>query len=284
MQESDLSERIRKQIGVLPPTMRRVAQYMERNRVEVVALSAAELGEVLGTSDATIIRTAKALGYAGLAELRRQLTRDLSAGTPVENFRRTLDATRADARKAMTRSLKMTQDVLASLGAPEMLDRIERMVHRLDEAQRIVVFGIGPTAYISGYAAHMLRRMGRKVLLLDRTGRDLADQMLELTSGDALLLISYSHPYAEVLAVVEDALIQALPILLITNDADSPLVRKSQEYLVLPRGGVHGMALNAATFACVEELVVGLSVRLPENADASLQRLERLRASLDRQS
>ncbi|WP_273690610.1 MurR/RpiR family transcriptional regulator [Ketogulonicigenium vulgare] len=282
MQDSDLSQRIRNQIGGLPPTMRRVAQYMDRNRPAVLAMSAAELAAALETSDATIIRTAKALGYDGLSDLKRLLTREMSAGTPVENFRRTVSASHADQRRAALRSLQMTGDVLTNLSGEENLARLDRMISLLDQAQRIVLFGIGPTAFLTGYAAHQLARNGRETLLLNRTGRDLADQLLGLRAGDALLMISYSQPYAEALATMEEALMQALPIMLITNRTEHQLSAKAMETLIIPRGGAQGTAQNGATFACLEALIIGLSIRDPDQTHQGLNRLEQLRASIDR--
>lgn len=282
MQQSDISRRVREHIATLPLTMRRVAQYMEQNRVEVVARSAAELGATLETSDATVVRTAKALGYAGLADLKRCLTRELSNGTPVDNFQRTLRVAGADARKAALRSVEAAQTATVALCQPEMLDRIQRVIDLLHCARRIVLFGIGPTAHLAGYMAFQLRRLGRSVLVVDATGRGIADAMLEVGPGDAVLLMSYGRPYPEVLAVVEDALMQSLPIVLITNTSDTPLARKVQEMIVLSRGGAHGMALGASSFICLEALIVGLSVCAPEETRTRLSRLEQLRASIDR--
>ncbi|SMO87122.1 MurR/RpiR family transcriptional regulator [Paracoccus laeviglucosivorans] len=282
MQHGELTERIRRVIGELPPTMRRVAQFMDRNPVEVVALSAAELAEALGTSDATIVRTAKALGYSGLSELKRSLTRELSQGTPVDNFQRTLQISDADALRAGLQSIKSTNEILHGLASGASAQVLERMICRLDSGQRIALFGLGPSAHVVQYGAHQLRRQGRAALLLDATGRDLADRMLQLAPGDVLLMLSYSVPNGEAWAVVDEALMHSIPILLITNSQDNPLIRKVDEAIALPRGGARGMALNGASFAFLEALLVGLSVRAPARTDAGLAKLERYRTNIDR--
>ncbi|HYP63197.1 MAG TPA: hypothetical protein VEQ16_04880, partial [Acidocella sp.] len=41
----------------LPPAVLRVAHFLNRNRVAVLANSAAELAAMIGTSDATVVRT-----------------------------------------------------------------------------------------------------------------------------------------------------------------------------------------------------------------------------------
>ena len=63
---------------------------------EATLLSAAALAEQLGTSDATVVRTAKALGYSGLAELRRALAAYGDNPPLGERLRRTLEQTSDD--------------------------------------------------------------------------------------------------------------------------------------------------------------------------------------------
>ena len=61
-------ERLDAKLATLPPASRRVASYIDSNRLAVLASSAIELAARTETSDATVIRTVQALGFAGLAE------------------------------------------------------------------------------------------------------------------------------------------------------------------------------------------------------------------------
>ena len=80
----------------LAPAERRVAELLLDLGPEATLLSAAALAEQLGTSDATVVRTAKSLGYTGLAELRRALAA-YGDNTPLgERLRRTLDQAPGD--------------------------------------------------------------------------------------------------------------------------------------------------------------------------------------------
>ena len=49
----------------LSPAERRVARFLVDHGEEAAFLSAVEIGGQLGTSDATVVRTVKRLGYAG---------------------------------------------------------------------------------------------------------------------------------------------------------------------------------------------------------------------------
>ena len=63
----------------LSPAEQRVARFFIAHREEVLVASASQLAKRIGTSDATVIRATKALGYPGMNELRRELADELRA-------------------------------------------------------------------------------------------------------------------------------------------------------------------------------------------------------------
>src|SRR5689334_6038396 len=67
---TSLDERLAARRDVLRPTEQRVADFFAQHREEVAFLSATEIAKRLVTSDATVVRTAQALGYSGLQELK----------------------------------------------------------------------------------------------------------------------------------------------------------------------------------------------------------------------
>jgi DNA-binding MurR/RpiR family transcriptional regulator len=72
---------------------REVARFFQANREEVLVASASSLASKIGTGNATVIRTAIALGYPGLADWRRQLADEIRADlSPASRLERTLGA------------------------------------------------------------------------------------------------------------------------------------------------------------------------------------------------
>ena len=49
----------------LTPTEQKIAEYISLNHSNIFSLSALRLGELIGTSDTSVIRTARKLGFAG---------------------------------------------------------------------------------------------------------------------------------------------------------------------------------------------------------------------------
>lgn len=267
--------------ATLSPAALKVARFIDRNRVAVLAQSAAELAARIGTSDATVVRTVQALGYAGLAALRQALVADLDGrSTPADDLRRTLADTGRNIDRAVDLVLETHQAALAALRAPTIRQKIAAGVEALHPAARIFIFGIGPSAALARYTAMLLRRDGRSAGVLDATGIALADQLLDLRANDAVLLLAYGRPYREVQAVIKEAQRLGLALVLVTDSLAPNLARHASVVIPAQRGRADRVALHAATLAALEALVLGLAACDRERSLAMLERLNDLRVEV----
>jgi len=272
-------QRVGEVADTLGPTARRVAHFIDQNRLAVLAGSAAELAASIGTSDATVVRTVQALGFSGLEDLRRILLFTMEArSTPADDLRRTLADVGANAARAVDLVLEAHREALATLEAAATRVRIADAVGLLHRVRRICVFGIGPSAALAYYAAMLLARTGRATRVLDATGQSLADQMLDLQAGDGLLALAYSQPYREVSAVFREARRFNIPTVLITDSADSRLAQLAQIVVAVPRGRATRIALHGGTLVALEGLILALAASAPDAAKAAMGRLNDLRA------
>jgi DNA-binding MurR/RpiR family transcriptional regulator len=275
------ADRVRAAADRLSPAEHRVAQYFAGHREELLLASAAALARSIGTSDATVVRTAKALGFEGLDALRRavaeELRRDLS---PAGRVARTLQAVGPDAGSALAVTLDLHAEAIAALGRSVPLERFDATVGRMLAADRIAVFGIGPSGAIADYLAIQLGRFGLDSIALTQTGLLLADRLLRLRRGDLLLMLAYGRVYGELRATLDRADELRLCCVLITDTLGAELAGRVDTVLDIPRGRVDTMSLHTATLAFIEALLVGIAARRPERTLESLRELNRLRAAV----
>ncbi len=279
------SQRLAERETALAPAGRRVARYIDQNRAVVLASSALELAANTGTSDATVVRSVQALGFAGLGELKQVLVATLSqVPTPADAMDRTLDVVGADTARAIDLVIDAHAEAFEALRNPASLERIVAAVEALHTAGRIVVFGIGPSAALAGYVSMMLEREGRRSKTLNATGMMLADQMLDLRSGDAVLALAYGRPYREVSTVLSEGRRLGLPLVLVTDNPETRLSRSVDVVVAAQRGQAGKVALHGATLVGLEALVLGLAAANRNGALAALGRLNELRAAISGQS
>lgn len=266
-------ERLGAVVPALSPAGRRVARFLNENRP--LALSAVELAERTGTSDATVVRTVQALGFAGLPDLRRDLAAAFAAppASPAEAMRRTLAEAGEEAGRAVDLAIDTQREAVAALAVTEARATLRAAVAALHPARCILVFGLGPSAALARYLATLLGRAGRTVRALDASGIALADQMLDLAPGDALLVLAYGRAYREVVALFGEAKRLASPVVLVTDSLDRALARHTDVVVPARRGRARRVALHGATLVALEAIALGLAAMDGERALASLDRL-----------
>jgi DNA-binding MurR/RpiR family transcriptional regulator len=280
-QDDLFAQRLAASHAALSPAARRVIRFIDQNRAAALASSAAELAASIGTSDATVIRAVQALGFEGLGDMRQALVASLERpSTPADDMRRTLADVGESAERAVDLVLEFQRDALAALQSAPVRKQIAASIATLHRAQRVVVFGIGPSASLARYVTLLLGRIGRPARTLDATGIALADQLLDVRSGDALLVLAYTNPYREVAAVFDEARRQGLPVVLVTDGLDSKLARFADVIVPARRGRAERVALHGATLVVLEAIVMGLAASNRAGAVASLERLNELREAL----
>lgn len=274
----EFSDKIRRLTASLSPAAARVASYIDMNRAQTLTSSAAQIAAQLGMSDATVIRAVQALGFDGLPDLKQALAAGLGDRmSPSTNMRRTLSEVGKNASQAVAAVLDAHAEGLESLRTEAGQAAVLAAIAALHPAARIGVFGIGPSAHLARYLAFQLNRSGRLSFVFDATGWSLADQLLGLQAGDAVLLLAYGQPYREVQAVMAEARRLGLSTVLVTDMEASHLAQQATVVLLARRGRANQVALHATTLIALEAVILGLAASDSDNALQQLADLDRLR-------
>lgn len=274
-------DRILEQMHRLSPAELRVARYFQDNREEVLVNSASSLAKIAATSDATVIRATKSLGYVSLAALRRDLAAELRSNlSPATRVTRTL----ADVGDNLAAALEATIDVhlrgLECVRRDVSTELFARVVDRIAAARSTFVFGIGPSSAMADYTAMQLCRFGLEATSLTQTGLLLADGLRRLKSGDVLIVFAYGKLYSELDALLSHAKKLKVAIILVTDTLAGELRGRVDDILIVARGRSDMMSMHTATLGLIEAILVGVAVRRPTETVASLKSLSELRAAV----
>jgi DNA-binding MurR/RpiR family transcriptional regulator len=275
------SLRVARLLGSLSPAQRRVAEHLVGSNRAALADSASVIADELGVSDATVVRTAQALGYKGLPELRRALARQDDNVTLAERLHHSLARTEMDMLSSSADSLLASIEVLVrQVSGPHF----EHAVEILGDAERLLWSGIGPSAPLVEYASMLARRLGRSSRALTRSGRAAADDLLEVTPASALVVLTYGRLQSHAEALLGRADDLAVPVVLITDVLGQELEDRVAETLVCWRGSPGFFTSHAPTMVLLEGLLMGLAQQDSDRAEASLADLERMRSILSKKS
>jgi DNA-binding MurR/RpiR family transcriptional regulator len=276
-----LDERVAASRERLSPAERAVARFFQGNREEVMVASAQALAARIGTSDATVVRATRALGYAGMEAMRRDLAAELRASlAPASRVARTLRDTGSDPKSAFDMTIAIHERALDKLRRDISPALFKATVDRLAAARRVVVFGIGPSAAIAGYFAFQLNRFGIVATSLSETGQSLADGLHRLQRGDLLVMLAYTRPTPELKALLDRADQLGLGKILLSDSLGGPLAGRIDLSLAVERGRADRISMHTATLGLIEALLVGVAAKRPNETVKSLMSLDSLRARL----
>jgi DNA-binding MurR/RpiR family transcriptional regulator len=272
------ADRVAERGEALAPAERRVAEFLLDLGPEATLLSAASLAEQLGTSDATIVRTAQSLGYRGLAELRRALAAYGESPPIGERLRRTLEQTPDDELFPSTirNHLAALETLTRNVSAEAFRDAVAILAGR----DRVVWRGVGPSAHLAKYGQLMTQRIGKPSSALVHTGTSFADELLTLEPDDSVVLFAYGRLQPHVRVLLEHAETVQAPVVLITDVLGRRLEAGVATTLQCGRGAPGLFASHGITLVVVEALVLAIAASQQAESEATLARLNELRAAL----
>ena len=281
MTPAPFAQRVTAGLEDLRPAEQRVARFFLENREETLMGAAASLAEQVGTSDATVIRTVKALGFSGMEELRRCLADEMRRNpSPADRLARTLDEVSDDLISALDLTLDIHQKSLERLRRDIHPDAFASAVAHIVAAQRVLIFGIGPSSAMARYFSVQLERFGIEASSLTQTGLLLADQLLRLKEGDLLLIFAYGRIYPELATLLDQAAKRGAVTILFSDTLGAKLRDQVDLVLAVQRGRTDLLSMHTATLALIEALLVAVAKTQPDKTLASLKLLNQLRADL----
>jgi DNA-binding MurR/RpiR family transcriptional regulator len=267
---ASVAERLALHRERLSPREREVGEYLAAQGEDAAFLSAAEIAARIGTSDATVVRTVKALGYRGLQALRDELIGELRArATPAARLERSFEQIGQEPASALEHVLSLQIEFLEEMRRSLADDAFERAVGLLDGAERVVIAGVGPTAALTEYLALRLHRMRRPSATVTMTGLRLADELLGLKSGDVLVLVVYE-------ALDRDSEL-GLRVVLVTDTLGVALADRIDVALSAPRSRAGGLSTVVTTVALFDALILALAGLDRDRALSGLAELNVLR-------
>jgi DNA-binding MurR/RpiR family transcriptional regulator len=276
---SSLSAAIAAARGSLTPAQQKVADYFGQAGPDTLVLSASQIADRLGVSDATVVRTAQALGYLGLPELRRALAEFADEPTLAERLHRTLERSEGVEGLLATSidGLLASLDVLVQQIPPDLFGRT---IDLLAGARPLLWSGIGPSAPLADYAATLCRRVGQPAAPLTQSGIGAADDLLLVEPGAVVVALAYGHVHPHVAALVNRAAHIKVPVILITDTLQGRLGTKVAETLITWRGTPGFFSSHAPTLLLLEALILGIAETEPTRAQRSLADLTDLRSQI----
>lgn len=269
----DLMVRIRFQIPSLPRAEKVVAEALLDNPEAIINLTLAELAHETGSSDASIIRFCKRMGFSGYTEFKNAFIVDANSNEEAEN-------NNYDGQEKMTAILKKVfqsnmQTLMDTLSLAS--GNYEEALNAMVNAKSIHFFGTGD-AYAVCQLAHMkFSRLG----INGSAYSDVIQQLIaavNLERGDVAFAVSYEGRSKNVIEAMKLAKSRGATTICITKMNKSPLIRVTDIALFISVSdltiGREKVTRRVADQAILDALFVGMCLRKGKETNKRLQLIQ----------
>ncbi|MFI6293220.1 MurR/RpiR family transcriptional regulator [Nonomuraea sp. NPDC050790] len=263
---------VRAVLPSLTPAAQAIARIILDDPGLVVRSTITEFSAVSGTSEATIVRTARALGFAGYSQMRfalaaavakepeRLVPGDLGPDDPLTDV--------------IAKVARAEYEALADTAAQLDPGQLDEVVTAIVKARRVDVYGVSASGLVA-------TDMSQKLLRIGLSTHPFCDAHLALTSAallrdtDVVVAISCSGETPDVIAPSKTAKDAGATLVAITNNPRSSLAHLADHTLVSAgretafRPGA--LASRISQLLIVDCIFVGLAQRTYESADAAIR-------------
>jgi len=269
---------IQSRLDTYPPSTRRVAEaILERPQI-VLEQTITELARNCSTSETSVVRFCRTIGFTGYAPMRLQMATELA--TESAQFGQVgeygSDITDADSLAEMIAKISRSEIVgIQETAASLDLDVLQSVIDRVAAADTVIVFGVSASNASARDLAQKLLRVGRTALSF----ADAHDALVPATLlGPDGVAIAFSHSgrTREAIEFLRAAHDSGAATVAITNAADSPLGRVADAVLRTAvretafRSGA--MASRIAQLTVVDYLFVGVARADHDRSVAAIRR------------
>ncbi|MEU6381994.1 MurR/RpiR family transcriptional regulator [Streptomyces bauhiniae] len=270
-----LAAKVRTLTPSMTRSMQRVAEAVAGDPAGCAALTVTGLAELTGTSEATVVRTARILGYPGYRDLRLALAglaaRQESGSAPAITTDIAVDDPLTD---VVAKLAYEEQQTLADTAAGLDTAQLGAAVTALAAARRTDVYGIGASGLVAQDLTQKLLRIG---LVAHAPGDPhlAVTNAVQLRSGDVAIAITHSGSTGDVIEPLRTAFERGAATIAITGRPDSPVTQYADHVLTTAtsrESELRPAAMSSRTgqLLVVDCLFVGVAQRTYENAAPAL--------------
>jgi len=246
----------------LSPQLQRIATFVLEHPQDMALNTVATLARGAGVQPSAMVRFAQALGYDGFSGLQRvfrgRLVERSNQAPGMHDYRQRIAALRAE-RGSNGVLARFVAEGIASL--EHLHDHVTpaelaAAVRILANAKTIYTLGQRRSFTVAYYLAYGLIQLDLNAQLLDSPGGMLRDRAELIGPKDALICMSFKNYTQEVIEVAQACHARGVPVIAITDNALSPLVRHASVCFQVEEKTSKPLGMLAGPICFAQALVV----------------------------
>lgn len=255
-----LAERIKN--TELTKKQRIIGDYFIKNQERIGNLSALDIANEIGVSDASIIRFSKAIGFEGYADLKNKiydmLVENSSNKIPLTERMR-INYEKLKDGNVTEQFIQKIQDNISDVFSHNSLEDFETIANAMVKGKRRYVIGLrGCKGTAIGFGRLLSFMMPNVTAIIDSECTSIS-LIQDLEEGDVVLMFVFSRFYKIDLEYLKYAKKNGAQIYLVINDVASILSSYADDILIVPTDSMNFFHSTTALNVITEYLLTLIS-------------------------
>lgn len=263
----------------LSPSEQRLADIVLEHQRDLASYSATELARRAGVSKATAARLFQRLGYENYNEARRQARSLRHWGSPLIALSEATDLSKVNTNLLMHLNNDLT-NVTRTFEALRN-DAVTDAIDALAEAPRVWVLGLRGSYSMAHYARFLLVLLKPDVRLIPIGGLSFAEEVVDMSAGDAVLAIGFRRRPRALKALMEKAKSRGAKIIFVTDLTASLTPRNADFVLRCHTRPSYFVDSYTAAMSVLNYLVSSLALKLGDKARSRIDAIDTLHDEID---
>jgi len=233
------------------------------------------------TSNASVVRTLQTLGYSGLSELKQEIAAPLTSQVaPDVRLRQRIEHLGRDIDRVQQEIWSEAQALIEHARTLNADATLSSAVNLLVHARTVYCYGLGASQVAAEHLAIRLGRTGLATRHLSADGFSLADQLLHLGAGDAVVVFAPGRMTRDIEAILDQAHLVGAEIIVVTDHLHERLAQPVDVVIQAPHTPT-GLTSESLTGLLIGDILVqGITVVGPDAALQASHTLNDIRSRL----
>lgn len=247
--------------------LQQIAEFVLDHPTDVALGTVAEIAARSGVPPSAIVRFAHALGFGGFTEMQQVFRTRLVAGV-APSYKARLARMKSEEKSILGRKpaavlgrfIAEAQSALVTLSQSAHERQLDAAIDILAKARDIYLLGLGGSFPVVTHLAYVLRKFGRRAVLLDGIGGSIHEQSHPASSEDALVAISFRNYYPDTARLFPELVARNVPAISITDSLLSPIVEGASVVFEIQDMPEPALRTLVAPMCLVQALAIGLDL------------------------
>ena len=224
-----LSSHIRTKYHILSPTQKQIADFVLSHAEEVILLSLSDLADKCSTSETTILRFLRKLGFDSYQVFKVRMAQDVSNHSGKAIYEEIqVDDTLVEVRQKVVASTMNSIQDLNNLITTELMDEVTNTILRV---KRILFCGVGASGVVAIDAFHKFLRLGFDVAYYNDT-HFMSIACSHADKDTLVVAVSHSGESRDILDALRLAKGNGAPTAVITSYLHSSITKLADHVLL----------------------------------------------------